>query len=58
VLVDLPRLEAIGVTAREILRWMREGVPVPAEVAWLDGVAAELPTSEDSSTEGVAPVIG
>lgn len=37
LLADMPPLRNLGITARGLLEWIRDGVPIPDEVAWLEG---------------------
>jgi hypothetical protein len=51
LLEDLPPLRKIGITARGILEWIRDGIPIPGEVAWLEGTPAEQMESGESALE-------
>jgi hypothetical protein len=36
LLEDLPPLRKIGLTPKDLLRWIEDGIPIPDEVAWLE----------------------
>jgi hypothetical protein len=37
LLADMPKLRNLGITMHGLLAWTRDGVPVPEEVAWIEG---------------------
>lgn len=37
LLADMPKLRHLGITMRGLLDWTRDGVPIPKEVAWIEG---------------------
>jgi len=41
LLADMPPLRNLGITMRGLLEWTRDGVPIPPEVAWLEGAGEE-----------------
>jgi hypothetical protein len=56
LLADMPPLRNLGITARGLLAWIRDGVPIPDEVAWLEGKAtAELSASLEKSSKVAEP---
>jgi hypothetical protein len=44
LLADMPRLRNLGITMRGLLEWTRGGVPIPDEIAWIEG--RHLPLGE------------
>jgi hypothetical protein len=46
LLSDMPKLRNLGITMRGLLDWTRDGVPIPDEVAWIEGKEVALTESE------------
>lgn len=37
LLADMPKLRNLGITMSGLLEWTRDGVPIPSEIAWIEG---------------------
>jgi len=50
LLADMPPLRNLGITAEGLVEWIRNGVPIPDEVAWLEGSPATESSDRDEET--------
>jgi hypothetical protein len=59
LLADMPPLRNLGITMQGLLEWTRGGVPIPTEVAWLEGAAEEyVPEATKIAQAREASLIG
>jgi hypothetical protein len=59
LLADMPPLRNLGITMRGLLEWTRSGVPIPSEVAWLEGRGEEpIPDATEIVQGQEASLIG